>query len=139
MQPVVPGYDAVEEIGRGDASVVHVARRLDLGGRRVALKVINGAERDPASLERFNEERMTRAVVSGHPALLTVFSSGRTTEGQPYLVAELMAGSLAAWLQRHGPMAWADAAHVGVTLVEALAELHGAALLRRAVTPDKVW
>ncbi|MFN0028530.1 MAG: protein kinase domain-containing protein [Acidimicrobiales bacterium] len=139
MGPVVPGYDVVAEIGRGDASVVYVARRLDLGGRWVALKVIDVPESDAASLERFNEERMTRAAVSGHPALLTVYSSGRTAAGQPYLVVELMAGSLGAWLERHGPMAWSDAAQVGVTLAEALAELHGAALLHRAVTPDKVW
>ncbi len=139
MGPVVPGYDVVAEIGRGASSVVYLARRLDLGGRRVALKVIDTDEQGRASLERFNEERMTRAAVSAHPALLTVFSSGRTGEGQPYLVVELMAGSLGAWLERHGTMAWSDAAHVGVTLAEALSELHHAALLHRAVSPDKLW
>ena len=92
--------------------MVYRALQLELGGRPVALKMIQQADLDERALKLFDQERSSLAVLSGHDGVVTVYSAGRTTEGWPWISMELMAGSLGGWIGEHGPLEWSDAASV---------------------------
>ena len=78
-------------IGKGSSGTVYKATRLMMGGT-VAVKVIDsylGADR--ASLDRLIRE-LKAAEKLRHQHIITVWESGITDEGQPYLVMDYVEG-----------------------------------------------
>ncbi|MFN0028466.1 MAG: protein kinase domain-containing protein [Acidimicrobiales bacterium] len=138
MAVVLADHEVVREIGRGASSVVYEARQLELGGRPVALKVIQLADLDDGALRRFDRERSSLAALSGHEGVVTVFGAGRTAEGWPWISMELMQGSLGGWIAEHGTLGWVDAARAGVVVARALAAAHDAGILHRDIKPENV-
>ncbi len=53
--------------------MVYRALQLELGGRPVALKVIQQADLDERALKLFDQERSSLAVLSGHDGVVTVY------------------------------------------------------------------
>ncbi len=130
------GFDDFVEIGRGGYGVVYRAQQLDFG-RTVALKVIT-APVDAQVVSRFDRERLALGSVSGHPHIVTVFTSGITPNGQPYIVMEYLAGgSLADRVQVH-PFEWPDAMEVGQKIGYALDTTHELGVLHRDVKPANI-
>src|SRR5262245_28237356 len=78
-------------IGKGSSGIVYKAARLMMGGE-VAVKVIHsylGA--DGASLDRLLRE-LRAAEKLRHPHIITLWESGITDDGQPYLVMDYLEG-----------------------------------------------
>src|SRR5262245_37764727 len=72
--PVVPGYEVLEEIGRGGMGIVYKARQLQLN-RIVAVKVIRQDKlAHPESVRRFRREIEAAARMT-HPNLVTVYDA----------------------------------------------------------------
>jgi hypothetical protein len=88
--PVVPGYDLLEELGRGGMGVVYKALHQGLG-RIVALKmVLGGPDPDSRLWTRFRTEGAALARLQ-HPNIVQVFDVG-DTGGRPFLSLEFVAG-----------------------------------------------
>ena len=89
--PKIRDLTGFEIIGHGGFGVVYRAHQEHLN-RDVAVKVLNVSGLAEASRRRFERERKTLGSVSNHPAIVTLYDSGITDDGLPYLVMELMTG-----------------------------------------------
>jgi len=137
-RPVVPGLTVLGVLGQGGSAVVYLARQDQLE-RRVALKVIRHPVDDPRVLRAFDREVKAVARLSGHRNVITIYTTGRTPSGQPYLVTEYAdRGSLADILARQGPLPTEEAAVVGLGVARALAAAHGLGIIHRDVKPANV-
>ena len=90
-------------LGSGGMGDVYQARDTRLN-RQVAIKFLADADADPLALRRFQQEAQTASSLN-HPHILTVFETGET-DGQQYLVAELVDGATLKEWARHEKRTW---------------------------------
>jgi serine/threonine protein kinase len=134
----IPGYDSVSEIGRGGFAVVYRARRTAFA-QDVAIKVLTGNAVDDNAVARFERERQVLGALAQHPNIVTVYDSGTTADGSPFLVMEyLPGGPLSARLKQRGPLPVAQVADIAVKLCGALETAHRTGILHRDIKPDNV-
>jgi hypothetical protein len=132
------GFHDLHAIGQGGFSIVYRARhdRLD---RTVAVKVLTAAAIDGAARRRFQRELNLASRLAGHPHVVTVIDSGRSSWGRPYLVMDYFErGSLADRVAESGPLSVADVLRFGVKVAGALAAAHQAGMLHRDVKPQNI-
>jgi len=130
-------YQLLAPLGEGAMGVVWRARQLALG-RDVALKLLREDHRDPTHAERLLREARHAASVRD-PHVVEVLDLGRSDDGVPYLVFELLEGETLGARLRHGPMPVEDVKRVGVGMLRGLAAVHRAGLLHRDLKPDNVF
>jgi serine/threonine-protein kinase len=134
----IPGIGNAVEIGRGGFAVVYRAFQPKFR-RTVAVKVLTMSATDEVARARFDRECQAMGLLSDHPNIVTVYDSGYTEAGRPYLVmAYLPQGTLADRLGRDGVIAAAEVSALGVTLAEALHAAHQAGVLHRDVKPSNI-
>ena len=84
-------YRILRRLGEGGMGVVYEAEQPN-PRRRVALKVIRGADfTDPLRVRLFQREAETLARLE-HPDIAAVYQAGQTSEGQHFLAMELVPG-----------------------------------------------
>lgn len=128
-----PGYELLEELGRGGMAVVFRARQQNLD-RIVALKMIHGgAITGPDVLARFEQEARTVAQLQ-HPGIVQIYEVD-DHHGLPYLSLEYVAGGTLHDCLRGRPLSPNEAAR----LIEQLARItqfaHERGVIHRDLKP----
>src|SRR5215468_10768696 len=134
-------YRLIELLGRGAMGVVWHGRD-ELLGRDVAVKQVvlppMASEAEArASYRRTLREARTAAKLS-HPGVITIFDVIEE-DGIPWIVMELIrARPLDQVIAEDGPLPPAQAAQLGLSLLDALTAAHAAGVLHRDVKPSNV-
>jgi tRNA A-37 threonylcarbamoyl transferase component Bud32 len=132
--PRVPGYEILEELGRGGMGIVYRARQL-ARDRIVALKVIR-KERliHPEVVRRFRREAQAAARLS-HPNIVAVYESDLAGDTH-FLAMEYVPGiTLQRLVEQSGPLAVALACDVVRQTALGLQHAAEQALVHRDVKP----
>jgi hypothetical protein len=132
----LPGYEIVEELGRGAMGVVYRARQVSLK-RDVALKMIlAGGHAGEQERQRFMAEAEVIASVQ-HPGIVQVFDFG-TSDGLPYLVLEFCPGSTLAARLAGKPLPPTAAARLIAQIADAVQAAHERGVVHRDLKPGNV-
>jgi len=132
------GYRVGPVVGQGGFATVYRAEQLSLN-RPVALKVMLADLGTEAHRQRFDQERDILVRLGEHPYVVDVHDAGLTPEDRPFIVMRLYgAGSLAARLQRTGPLPVAETVAVIARIASALDAAHAMGVLHRDVKPENV-
>lgn len=130
-------YRIVEPIGVGGSAQVYLARDESLR-RDVAIKVLDPqAAADPALRKMFVREAQALAKLS-HPNVVAVYDVGEV-DGLPFIVMEHVPGhSLKQRIERHGPLAVAEAAELAMEIANGLAFAHSRGIVHADMKPSNV-
>jgi serine/threonine protein kinase/tetratricopeptide (TPR) repeat protein len=105
--------------------------------RPVALKMILDSGHDENSCRRFLREAQAAARVT-HPNICRIYDIGEA-DGRPFLVMELLEGESMSQRLGRGPMPLAEAMPVTLSVLSALAALHGSSIVHRDLKPSNVF
>ncbi|PQZ58015.1 MULTISPECIES: Stk1 family PASTA domain-containing Ser/Thr kinase [unclassified Microbacterium] len=141
---VIAGRYRVDElIGHGGMAKVYRGYDLTLG-REVAIKVLDpDLARDTAFRNRFRLEAQAASRMS-HPSIVRVFDAGDPSTGDsssnepPYIVMELVKGTLLKDIISAGPVPVTDAVRYVDGILEALDYSHRAGVVHRDIKPGNV-
>lgn len=134
--PSIPGYELLEEIGRGGMGVVYRARHLGLK-RTVALKMLLSSRFESEDRrQRFYREAQAIGRLH-HPNVVQVFDFGETEAGPFYSLEYLESGSLS---QRLDGRPWKSeaAARFVERLAWAIQFAHDHGIVHRDLKPANV-
>ncbi len=136
LQPAVPGYEDLRELGRGGMGVVYKARQVGLG-RVVALKMIlAGGHAGPGERDRFRAEAQAMARLH-HSNIVQVHEVGEH-QGLPFFSLEYCPGGSLAQKLAATPLPPAEAAGLVETLARAMYAAHQKGILHRDLKPGNV-
>ena len=140
--PLAPGthlgpYEITTPLGAGGMGEVYRARDPQLG-RDVAIKLVSSSlSRDADRLRRFEQEARAAAALN-HPNILAVYQMG-THDGVPYLVSELLDGSMLRDQLLHGPMPVRKAVDYAIQTARGLAAAHEKGIVHRDLKPENLF
>ncbi len=134
--PTIPGYEILDELGRGGMGVVYKARQISLK-RLVALKLIrDGALASPEEQARFRIEAEAAARMR-HPNVVAIYDIGEHA-GRPYFAMELVEGGS---LDKHltgQPRTAGQAAELIRTVALAVQHAHEQKVVHRDLKPANI-
>jgi serine/threonine protein kinase len=141
---VIAGRYRVDElIGHGGMAKVYRGYDVTLG-REVAIKILDpDLARDTAFRTRFRLEAQAASRMS-HPSIVRVFDAGDpsssdpSSDEPPYIVMELVKGTLLKDIISAGPVPVADAVRYVDGILEALDYSHRAGVVHRDIKPGNV-
>jgi eukaryotic-like serine/threonine-protein kinase len=139
--PKIPGYEILDQIGKGGMGVVYKARDVNLD-RLVAIKMIladsPGSPEDRARFKaRFRREAEAVARFQ-HPHIVQIFRADES-KGEPYIVMEFVeGGSLAKRIKGQGQQPFGHAARLIEFLARAVHEAHNKNIVHRDLKPANI-
>jgi eukaryotic-like serine/threonine-protein kinase len=126
-------------LGSGGMATVYRAMHLGLE-QPVAIKIVTAALRDvPGVAPRFMREARAATRLKGEH-VVRVFDVGKTDEGSPFLVMELLEGKdLAELFEERFQPTIEEAVDLTLQACEALAEVHGLGIVHRDLKPANLY
>ena len=139
-QRIAGKYRLKRPIGEGGMGRVWIAHNEDLDVD-VAMKVLRPEARK--SVRAQVSERMlveARAAARlGHPAIVRVLDLGRTDDGDPFLVMELLEGeNLADVVETRGPLEPVEAVRTLLPIAHAMMAAHEKGIIHRDLKPENI-
>lgn len=129
----IAGLGPAAQIGEGGNAVVYRCRQESLD-RDVAVKLLKRVK-DEGTQRRFTREQRAMGRMSQHDGIVTVYESGITAAGQPYIVMPLLPRSLHDELEANGPFPWPAAVALIADVADAVHFAHGQGLVHRDLKP----
>jgi WD40 repeat protein len=134
--PEIPGYDMLDELGRGGMGVVYRARQRR-AQRLVALKMIlAGGHAGPEAAARFAVEVEAVARLQ-HPHIVQIYDVGEH-DGRPYFALEYVDGGSLEKKLTGTPQPARAAAEMVETLARAMHHAHRQGIVHRDLKPANV-
>ncbi|HUR55687.1 MAG TPA: serine/threonine-protein kinase, partial [Gemmataceae bacterium] len=132
----IPGYEILEELGRGGMGVVYKARQRNLN-RLVALKVIlAGPYASEIDKGRFKLEAESAGRLR-HPNIVQVYDVGEHA-GFGYIAFELVEGVNLRYLLDGRPLSAREAARVVAAVARAIHHAHENGIIHRDLKPGNI-
>ncbi len=130
-------YELVAQQGSGGMSVIYKARDRMLG-RMVAIKILRpNLTKDPAFLEKFQQEARSVAMMS-HPNIVTVHDVG-SDGATHYIVMEMIEGNdLKKLIKARGGLPLDKALEYGIQICAGLGFAHRSQLVHADVKPQNI-
>ncbi len=135
--PDLPGFAFVELLGSGGFADVYLYEQ-QLPKRRVAVTVLLTDRMSSGSVEEFTAEANVMAMLSTHPAIVTIYQAGVAKDGRPYLVMEYCPRPNLQVRYRREPFSIAESLRVGVQVAAAVETAHRAGVLHRDIKPANI-
>lgn len=130
-------YEILSPLGAGGMGEVYRARDTRLG-RDVALKVLTESfALDPERLRRFEQEARAVAALN-HPNILALYDIG-SSDGQPYLVSELLEGQSLREVLNEGPLSSRKTSDYAVQVALGLGAAHEKGIVHRDLKPENLF
>ena len=127
-------------VGEGGMGAVYIGEQaLGAHSRNVAIKTLHAhLSRDEKIKVRFQREVGTLATLE-HPNTVQVFDFGETEDHVLFIVMEFVKGrSIAAILEKDGPIPAARVENILAQICGSLAEAHGKGIVHRDLKPDNI-
>jgi serine/threonine protein kinase len=135
--PDLPGFTYLDVLGSGGFADVYLYEQ-QLPKRRVAVKVLLTERMSSGSVEEFTAEANVMAMLSTHPAIVTIYQAGVAHDGRPYLVMEYCPKPNLQVRYRREPFSVAESLRVGVQVAAAVETAHRAGVLHRDIKPANI-
>ena len=133
----VPGYEVLEELGRGGMGVVYLAKNV-LMDRREVLKVVNKALLDrPGVEERFLREIRAAAMLN-HNHVVKAYSAVQAGESVIFAMEYVDGEDLAKVVRRQGPLPIPDACDYISQAALGLQHAHKHQMVHRDIKPHNL-
>lgn len=135
--PQLPGFTYVDVLGSGGFADVYLFEQ-QLPRRRVAVKVLLPERMAGGSAEEFAAEANVMALLSTHPAIVTIYQAGVSEDRRPYLVMEYCPRPNLQIRSRAAAFSVAEALRVGIQVAAAVETAHRAGILHRDIKPANI-
>ncbi len=131
-------YELLERIGEGGMSTVYRAKHLELN-KEVAVKLLaQPRTKDANILKRFKQEAVAISKLD-HSNIVRLRDYGVDSEGEPYLVMDLVTGqSLAQLLETQHKFSLEDSLSIMSQTLSALAHAHSQEIVHRDIKPSNI-
>jgi serine/threonine protein kinase len=130
-------YRILSKLGEGGMGIVYVAEDTVLG-RQVAIKTLNdGGPGKQHFRTRFLREARAISALS-HPHIATIYDYGETSDGQPYIVMELVKGQTLADLINQSKLTLERSIEIIIDVAKALGEAHRHGIVHRDIKPSNI-
>jgi hypothetical protein len=133
--PTLPGYEILQELGRGGMGVVYKARQTRLN-RMVAVKMLPSSTATPDQLARFRLEAEALGRLK-HPNIVTIYDVGEH-DGRPYFVLEYVPGPSLAQVLASRPQDPLASARLIETVARAMQAVHACGIVHRDLKPGNI-
>ncbi len=135
--PALAGFTYVGVLGSGGFADVYLYEQ-HLPRRRVAVKVMLEGRMAGDAADQFAAEANVMALLSTHPAIVTIYQAGVSDDGRPYLVMEYCSRPNLQARSRTQAFSIAEALRVGVQVGAAVETAHRAGILHRDIKPANI-
>jgi serine/threonine protein kinase/tetratricopeptide (TPR) repeat protein len=134
--PNIPGYELLDELGRGGMGIVYKARQVGLN-RLVAIKmIIAGSAADERERARFRTEAEAIARLQ-HPNIVQIFEVN-DLDGSPWFSLEYVDGGSLSDRLKGDPLPVNESARLIEVLAAAMHFAHGHGVVHRDLKPANV-